>query len=133
MFSLISRSNKSRSKSVSKSPSKKTIDLECDKKIGDTDLEVLKNKKKVFNIFNNIKDDKCCDKGSCDKLQNIFEYLEYECNDAFKIDPHTEKSGPCSRIKDKKNNAMERYNIFSKKYGGKKSKTKKNKTKKSKK
>jgi hypothetical protein len=90
-------------------------------------------KKKVFHIFNDIKKDNCCDKKSCDNLQNIFEYLQNECYDAFNIDPH--KQGPsaraCKRIKEKREQVLERYNKYSK-TGGKKYKTKKSKTKKNK-
>jgi len=143
----LTNSSKSSSKTSSKTSSKasskvslKDIHLECDNKgyKSDSPESVLEKKKRVFRIFNSIKTENCCDKKSCDNLHNIFEYLQDECYDAFKIDPHDPKHdllhNACVRIKKKKENAINRYNTFSKTRGGKKSKKiKKNKTKKYKK
>jgi len=126
------------SKSKSKSTEAK-LKADCDKnKHNIYDKKLLPNilkrerQKKVFHIFNDIKHDNCCDKNGCDNLQNIFEYLQNECYDAFNIDPHDQEPGYCKRIKEKREQVLERYNIYSK-TGGKKNKTKKNKTKKHKK
>ena len=128
------------SKSTSKSTYlSKDIHSDCDKNkhnINDEEIlaDILKRerKKKVFHIFNDIKNDNCCDKKGCDNLQNIFEYLQNECYDAFNIDPHKHGPSACKKIKDKREQVLERYNKYSK-TGGKKNKTKKNKTKKQKK
>jgi len=124
----------SKSKYVSKD-----IHSDCDKNkhnINDEKIlaDILKRerKKKVFHIFNDIKNDNCCDKKGCDNLQNIFEYLQNECYDAFNIDPRKHGPSACKKIKEKREQVLERYNNYSK-TGGKKNKTKKNKTKKQKK
>jgi hypothetical protein len=137
-MNIVTPPSKSKSKSKSTYVSK-DIDSDCDKnKYNINDEKILakilerERKKKVFHIFNDIKDDNCCDKKGCDNLQNIFEYLQNECYDAFNIDPHDQGPGSCKRIKEKREQVLERYNKYSK-TGGKKNKTKKNKTKKHKK
>lgn len=139
-MNIVKPPSKSKSKSTSKSKYvSKDIHSDCDKNkhnINDEEIlaDILKRerKKKVFHIFNDIKNDNCCDKKGCDNLQNIFEYLQNECYDAFNIDPHQHGPSACKNIKDKREQVLERYNKYSK-TGGKKNKTKKNKTKKHKK
>jgi hypothetical protein len=94
--------------------------------------EKLLAKKKIYRIFNSIKDVNCYDEKSCDNLQKTFEYLQNDCYDAFDIDPHQQSPRGCSAIQKHNTNAKEKFDCLSKKYGGKKSKTKKSKTKKNK-
>ena len=124
-MNIVTPPSRSSSKSASKSSSKSSS-----KHI---DYEKLLAKKKIYRIFNSIKDVNCYDEKSCDNLQKTFEYLQNDCYDAFNIDPHQQGPSGCMRITEKNKTAIEKFNCLSKKYGGKKSKTKKNKTKKYKK
>jgi hypothetical protein len=85
-------------------------------------------KKEVFAHYDFIKNKKCCDKNSCEKLSEDIEELQHECDDAFRhmhegeVDEKGLTKGTlCEEIKKTKNILL---NNIRKQGGVKKSKRK---------
>jgi hypothetical protein len=94
-----------------------------------------KKKREIFNHYEHIKKQKCCDKYNCEKLAEEYEDLQHECDDTFR-NMHKEqldekgltRNTLCEVIKKNKNEILNTIN--NSRRGGKKSKSKRKRSRK---